>query len=156
MNPRTDIEIFCIDDNKSITDCLTVILENSGRTNFRMFNRSEDLLAALHERVYICIVDYWLKETINGLDLIKIVVKKNPHCFFIMLSAQKNLEVVLEFMNSVYGGRYIEKTDDLVIKLPEVLTDAEQHLCIIHEIYQNAHEQLQIIRKAKTILESDE
>lgn len=156
MNPREDIEIFAIDDNKLMTDLLDTLLRQSGRENFKLFNKSVDLLACLNDRVYICIVDYWLRNDINGLELIKIIVQRNPHCCCIMVSGQKDVDVIIEFMNSSYFARYIDKGGDVAIQLPIILKDVEDHICFIDEFFTNSKKQLDELNKIKTLLKPDE
>ncbi len=139
MKEPINVEIFVIDDDKSTTDVIAVIFDQNGITNYRLFNRSEDLLAALTDDVHICIVDYKLKNDINGLDLIKKIVKKNRHCWFIMLSGQEDKSVIIDYMNSVYGSRYIEKAGTLPLNFSIIfhINEIISQIKFVDEFYSN-------------------
>lgn len=150
------IEIFAIDDDKSVTDVLDIIFKMNGVENYRLFNDPNELLEALNDDVHICIVDYILNNEMNGLDLIKRVVKRNKHCWFIMLSGQSDRHVIIEYLNSVYGSRYIEKgertplNESLMIHLKDII----EHIYFIDDFYINANRIKEGFRDLKNLIAS--
>lgn len=135
-----NIEIFVIDDNPDMTECIKIIFDNAGIKNYRLFNDPDTLLEALNDDVHICVVDYLLDHDLNGLDLIKRIVKKNRHCWFIMLSGQTDFHVVVEYLNSVYGSRYIEKSSHvpLSVSLVSHVKEIVEQIYFIDDFYFNA------------------
>lgn len=155
MDEPRDIEIFIIDDNKDITDVLAIILNQNNIRNFKIFNNPYELLEALNDNVHICVVDYFLKSDINGLELIKKIIKKNRHCWFIMLSGQDDKRVVIDYVNSMYmGGRYIEKfgEHDLSSSLIKYLKEMIEHIRYIREFYYNSNKILDGFNDLKNLL----
>lgn len=140
MKAPLKIEIFAIDDDKNITDILDIIFKMNNVHNYRLFNDPYELLEALNDDVHICVIDYVLGGEMNGLDLIKKIVQHNKHCWFIMLSGQSEKSVIIEYLNSVYGSRYIEKGGKvpLNISLMEHMQDIIKHIYFIDDFYYNA------------------
>lgn len=133
------IEIFVIDDDESIIEVIDIIFKMNGIQNYRLFTDPYELLKNLNDNVHICIVDYKLNG-MNGLELIKEVVKRNRHCLFIMLSGQTDNKVIIEYMNSVFGSRYVEKSgsvpfsEGLMFHLGEII----KHIYFVDNFYLNA------------------
>lgn len=150
-----EIQIFAIDDDKSMTDLIGHILTIGGYENYKLFNNPDDLLAELNENVHICIVDYMLHDEMNGLELIKKVVKINRHCWFIMLSGQDDYHVIIDYLNSVYGSRYIEKANpdkSLIDELLGHINDIVEQINFIDDFYFNARRIHQSFNDLKTLL----
>jgi len=135
-----NIEIFVIDDSEEMTDCIKIIFDRAGIKNYRLFNNPDKLLMELNDNVHICVVDYLLDHQLTGLDLIKKIVKKNRHCWFIMLSGQTDFHVVVEYLNSVYGSRYIEKAGSvpLGVSLISHIKQIVEQIYFIDDFYLNA------------------
>lgn len=133
------IEIFAIDDDESIIEVIDIIFKMNGIQNYRLFSDPYELLENLNENVHIVIVDYKLNG-MNGLELIKEIVKRNRHCWFIMLSGQSDKRVIIEYMNSVFGSRYVEKSgsiplgESLMMHVKEII----KHIYFIDNFYFNA------------------
>jgi DNA-binding NtrC family response regulator len=138
MKPPINIAIFVIDDEPDMANAIGEILKFNGIHNYHLFTDPDELLTALHDDVHICIVDYYLKNDLNGMDVIKKVVERNPHCYFVMISGQESKEVVIEFTNTTWGGRYIEKAKgDLTKILAKVVTEIINHIHCVDNIYSN-------------------
>lgn len=154
MKTPLNIQIFAIDDDKSMTDLLGEIFKMNNIENYKLFNNPHELLDSLTDDVHICIVDYILNYEMNGLDLIKEIVKKNPHCWFIMLSGQSDKKVIIEYLNSVYGSRYIEKNSviPLSVSLMAHLKDIVKHIYFIDNFYYNATRIKDGIKDLKNLL----
>lgn len=133
---QKDIEVFIIDDDKDLSEALGALLTNSIMNKVTVFNEPHALLEAMHHDVRICIVDYMLASDMTGLELIKEVVKKYKHCFFIMLSGQPDMHVVVDFMNNVYGSRYVEKASkNCETLLVYYVKDLIEHIGLLTKIY---------------------
>lgn len=130
------IAIFLLDDNQDTVDAIGALLNEYGY-EVEKFTDYNKLMEALHDNVRICIIDFLLNQDKNGLQVIQEIVKKNEHCYFIMLSGQSEKSVVVEFVNSVYGGRYIEKGTNEEIVLVQYVKDFVAHIILISKIYGN-------------------
>lgn len=131
------MKVIGIDDDEGTVDVIKIIFEHHPDIvpNFELFTDADKLLKSLTPDVHICIIDYYLKG-INGLELIKKIVQKNPYCWFIMLSGQQSLSVIIDFMNHTYGTRYIEKAkDDLKEKLLYFIKDIRERIEVIETFY---------------------
>lgn len=131
------IKLLAVDDDGDLMEVLNIIFKSNPDIvpKFECFTSADDFLKAITPDVQICIIDFYLKG-INGLDLIKTVVKTNPACWFIMLSGQDNMDVVIEFMNNSYGTRYIKKgSDDPMGELLFFIKDIMKQLDIIESYF---------------------
>ena len=154
IKPQLKIEIFAIDDDPAMRELIDNIFQLNKVENYRIFAEPKTLLKSLTDDVHICIVDYILNNEMNGLDLIKEIVKKNPHTWFIMLSGQSDKSVIVEYMNSVYGSRYIEKggnpplNESLIIQLNDII----RHIYFIDDFYHTATRIQEGIRQLKNLI----
>lgn len=149
------IEIFAIDDDPGMRELISDIFKMNNIDNYRIFAEPQHLLASLTDNVHICIVDYILNNDMNGLDLIKEIVKRNPHTWFIMLSGQSDQRVVVDYMNAVYGSRYIEKGSAAVPlhqSLIQQLNDIIRHIYFIDDFYQTANRIQEGMRQLKNLI----
>ena len=156
MKPQLNIAIFVIDDNEDMVDAIGELLKVHGFSGFHLFTDPNKLLDALHENVHICVVDYHLNASMNGLQVIEKVVERNPYCYFIMLSGTDDKSVPVKFVNMVYGGRYVEKgeknTNDMIIKY---LTEIVSHIHSVSDTYSTFLEIKKEVNNLKSIRTND-
>jgi DNA-binding NtrC family response regulator len=132
--PVLNILTYVLDDDEVVLMLIEKAFENAGIKDFKLFTKSNDLLN--EEMVpHIAIIDYMLKEEgINGLDVTKILLKKNPNCYVIIMSGQDNWEVLKGFMNS--GARYyVEKKNNYLAEVAEQVNEAARKLKMDLDFY---------------------
>lgn len=129
------IAIFVLDDDLATVEALGDLLNAYGYDNVHLFTDYNKLMEALNDNVRICIVDFLLKQDKNGLQVIQEIVKVHPYCFFIMISGQDKKSVVVEFVNSIYGGRYIEKGTNEEVVLIKYVKEFVAHIILVSKIY---------------------
>jgi DNA-binding NarL/FixJ family response regulator len=114
------ILIFILDDDRTMAETISILLEENGFSNHEKFTNPDHLIKALRDEVRICIVDYRLNGPMNGLDVIEEIRKTNPQCYFIMLSGMRSYEVIEQYCNIVMRGKYVTKgeldTDKKIIR----------------------------------------
>lgn len=147
------IEIFVIDDDPEFIAAVGLVLQHNKIENVTLFTRYEDLLKALKGNAYICIVDYQLRQNLDGIELIKKIVKENNHCWFIMLSGEAEKRVIIEFLNCVYGSRFIDKGDvNIYEKLIGYIKDITKQIHSIYYLIYNYYSNVDIIKEGFTDL----
>lgn len=145
------VKLLGIDDDKDIIDVLDMIFKLNPKTvpRYELFTDVQGFLKALSPDVHICIVDYYLKGT-SGLELIQKVAKINTYCFFIMISGQNDMDVVINLMNSSYGCRYIKKGDaNLMKELLYHITDILKRINTIESFFYEAYKNKELRGKLK-------
>lgn len=101
--------IFVVEDNKIYNKLVVNFLEKNGYTNLRSFSNGEDCLKNLKFKPDIVIQDYLL-EGLNGIEVLKRAKKHYPETEFIFLSGQDSMEVAVNTMR--YGAYdYIVKNE---------------------------------------------
>lgn len=115
--------IFIVDDNKIYSKLVANYLEKKGFTNLKVFFSGEECLKNIKDKPLIIIQDYLL-DGLNGIEVLKRAKKINPEIEFIFLSAQDSMEVAINTMR--YGAYdYIVKDevtlDKLIDKISKIL-----------------------------------
>lgn len=115
--PITDVIIFIVEDNEVYAKSLQTFL----RTRFfnikeiKTFRIGELCLMELNRKPCIVIMDYYLnskyEDAFNGLDIIKRIKEQLPKTNIIVLSAQKQFNVITEAIKE-YDCSYIQKDED--------------------------------------------
>lgn len=155
MSREINIAVFAINDDVLNLSILAKSLETNGIYNYTLFTDPAELIEALHKDVHICVIDYYLRGgDYTGIQLIKEIVKANPYCFFIMISEQSDLQVMIDFTNNQYGGRYIKKGDnnatEMIIKYVKELTTHIHYLQGFYTHIGNIKDKLKEIKELIT------
>lgn len=109
--------IFIVEDNKIMNRLTTEHLKKNGCTNVQSFYSGEECLASFKkgEIPDIVVQDYNMPG-INGIDVLKIVKKKNPQTQFIFLTGNDDIEIAVNTIK--YGAfDYIVKDNMSMEKL---------------------------------------
>ncbi len=88
--------IFAVDDEQAILRLITHWVKNKWGYKIKTFENATSMLEALNEESpSLVLLDIMLPD-INGIEVLKTLLKKNEHLPVIMLSAQGNIDVALE------------------------------------------------------------
>lgn len=91
------MQVFVIDDDLSIAQTLEQVLKNLRLGVTRLSSASELEPALKHETPDLVFLDYRLGEE-NGLSLIPTLLKENPSCYIVMMTAFTSFDVAIEAM----------------------------------------------------------
>ncbi len=128
QKPTISIFTHILDDNLDFTLILKDLFKQHPDIEYKIFNKIDEFLKAIQEEKNISIIDYNLKDKYNGIDLMKIVLEKNPNSYVIMMSSQDSLEVVVDFYEAG-GFRYLNKNNrDFTKKLIGSIRDAKTRI----------------------------
>jgi DNA-binding NtrC family response regulator len=97
---------FVLEDDAIVQKMITEVFKLNGLQDFLLFTKSDKMLA--NEEVDICVIDYLLGDQLDGLAVMKIIRERNPECFVIIMSAQNDREVVIDFLNAG-ANKYVDK-----------------------------------------------
>ncbi len=139
MPDKIPIQTFVLDDDFILLENIKELFEIAEITNCSLFTNEEDFFKAFNRGVMVCVIDYWLKSNVTGIDVIKKILEINARCRIIVISAK---EIELSDLITVknYGPiPFLSKTserfvDDLItfVKRSVNLAIAEKQL--YHEI----------------------
>jgi CheY-like chemotaxis protein len=111
--------IFVVDDDPLITSLVAKRLEADGYM-IRSFAYGEDCIEALNEKPDLIILDFYFvkenSEPMNGMEVYDEISSRAPRIPVIMLSAQEEGGVVLEFVRKGIAD-YVIKDTNLVENL---------------------------------------
>ncbi len=116
--------IFVVEDNKVYNKLIVNYLNSNKFTNVKAFYTGEDCVENIKLSPDIIIQDYLL-EGMNGIDVLKKVKKIKPETEFIFLSGQDSMDVAINTMK--YGAYdYIVKDqmtlEKMVNKVNQILS----------------------------------
>jgi DNA-binding NtrC family response regulator len=129
-NPKYPL-IFIVEDNSVYNKLIANHLHTHKLIHTESFLSGEECLKNIHRRPDIIIQDYLLNG-INGIEVLLATKKKYPEINFIFLSGQDNMEVAI---NSIKFGAY-----DYIIKDQNALnklTDKINKLIVTHQVIYN-------------------
>lgn len=109
QKPTINILTHLLDDDEDFLILLDKMLVGNIDIEYKIHSTAKSLLEAINEDKAICVIDYDLKDAINGLELMAKILKLNPLSYVIMMSSQQSIEIVTEFYNND-GFRYIDKS----------------------------------------------
>jgi len=88
------IKIYTVDDEEYYMNLVRVNLEKLGYTNIKTFSNGEDcLLEIIKEKPDCVILDYLIKEGMNGDEILKRLKLNYPNIEVIILSGQEDVEI---------------------------------------------------------------
>ncbi len=150
----SQIKLLAIDDDEGIIEILELMfsMHKDVIPQYELFTDVSKFISALKPNVHICIVDYFLHRQ-NGLSLIQQVLKTNPYCWFIMFSGQKDLQVIIDFMNNTHGSRYIEKgSQDFMDKMLTYIKDIVSRITKIESLFFESYQNRKALKELNITL----
>jgi DNA-binding NtrC family response regulator len=113
MQDSNDSLIFVVEDNRVYNKLIVSYLKTNKFNNVMPFYSGEDTINNLYRNPDIIIQDFLL-DGMNGIDVLKKAKEQNPNIEFIFLSGQDNIDVSINTMK--YGAYdYIVK-DQMALK----------------------------------------
>jgi DNA-binding NtrC family response regulator len=95
MQTQDSPMIFIVEDNSIYNKLIASHLRSNNFLRIESFLSGEECLKNLHKKPDIVIQDYLLNG-INGLEVLKETKKKNPKTEFIFISGQDNIDVAVD------------------------------------------------------------
>lgn len=124
METNSEFKIVVLEDNDFYNNLLTRQLENytgeiatdkGYKFEINSYTNATDCLKNIKSDTDIAFVDYYLGESKNGLDVLKIIKQKSPHCKVVVISRENNMKTSFQTLNE---GAYtfIYKDRDALIE----------------------------------------
>lgn len=118
--------IFFVDDDKMMLDLMEYTFKCREGFEVKSFYSGEECLDNLHLNPNVIVLDYYLGEgeskAISGLDTLKKINALNKDIPVIILSREKNKNLINEFM--LFGAKkYVIKDDFFIDTLIEAIDD---------------------------------
>lgn len=102
MQKRTDPLIFVVEDNPVYNKLVVNYLESKKFHRIESFPSGEECIKRINQKPDIIIQDYLL-EGMDGIEVLKHVKKMHPHTEFIFLSGQDSVDIAV---NTLKLGAY--------------------------------------------------
>lgn len=116
--------IFFVDDDKMMLNLMEYTFKCREGFDVRSFYSGEDCLDHLHMHPRMIVLDYYLGEgestAMSGLDTLKKITERNPSIPVVILSREKDQNLIRQFMQ--FGAmRYVIKDDFFINTLIETV-----------------------------------
>lgn len=107
MLGKTNIKIFIVDDDRFFREVFAHHLKRLGFEHIHVFENGEDCIEQLSLQPDIIFTDYHMSP-INGIDLIKKIRSVNDDVYLLLVSSQKEVQIVLAALD-IKAAYYIAK-----------------------------------------------
>lgn len=110
---KLNIMIYAVDDDVIWRKYIEMALsecDTEGENAYKVYDNPNTMLEEWTPDVHMCIIDHCLIGPLTGLEVVKLVHKKNPICHTILLSSQTDMSVVKEALN-LGVNNYVDKSD---------------------------------------------
>ena len=109
------IKVFIVEDDTMFGELIKMKLEENHLLDVMLFTSGEGMFREFHMQPDIVILDYFLPYK-NGVQIIKELKELSEEVSVILLSGQKNVEVVVEAYN-LGAKNYIIKNENALVQL---------------------------------------
>jgi ActR/RegA family two-component response regulator len=129
MNKNKQHLVFLVDDDEIYLDTLEHHLQNKIADNikFKKYHTGEACLMDLYQNPTVIIIDHFLNTKIRdastGLSTIKKIKTACPHANIVLLSSQKELDVVAKAI-SKYQCKYVVKNNHAFNKIEAIIKNS--------------------------------
>ena len=149
--PQVNIFSFVLEDDPEMLEAVEEILRRNRIETYRLFNSPKEFLQHLTADIHVCLLDHYLTGGQTGIDVLKQIKQVSFNSFVIVMSGQKNFDVVVEYLNEC-ADRYIDKNkpdymDKLELYLTKGLMESKERLEEIHFLMQRKAEPDALFKK---------
>jgi DNA-binding NtrC family response regulator len=109
--PGKEKNILIVDDEDSVRDSLTSVLEREGYTVHQASGGDEGLLLLKERQIHLVISDHNMPG-MTGVDFLKLVRQRNPDVVRIMLTGDPDPQTIIRSINEGEVYRFIKKPWD--------------------------------------------
>ena len=95
---------YVLDDDIEELELLKPYLEKVCDCDFQMYTDVSEFICAIQEGCHIAIIDFNLCAKVDGIEVGRMVLDKNPLCFLILFSGMDDKNTIIHAMNT--GFRY--------------------------------------------------
>jgi DNA-binding NtrC family response regulator len=114
-------KLFVIEDNRTEGMLLQLALAEIENLEIRTFTNGQAMLDRLYENPIIAIVDLILPD-MSGLELIKKIKMKNENIRIVVVSAQRDIDLIADLQaQGIYN--YLIKSEACLTYLHDVIAD---------------------------------
>lgn len=130
VKPETDQTgiVFIVEDNKAYAQTIEAFLRSGfpAIREVRLFPVGETCVMALHKNPDVIIIDHHLDtkyfDAETGLQTIARIRAEKPDVRIIVLSAQREVDVVIESVEK-YNCNYVKKDDEAFDRLEKIFSE---------------------------------
>lgn len=126
------IKVFIVEDDTMFGELMKMKLEENHLLDVMLFTSGEEMFREFHTQPDIVILDYFLPYK-NGVQIIRELKDLSDEVSVILLSGQKNIEVVVEAYN-LGAKNYIIKNENALVELDNCVKNLYDSISLKKEI----------------------
>lgn len=109
FKPLIKILIYVLDDEADILKFIKIAFDEAGIENYKLFTKPKQMLQDFNEDVQICVLDYRLNDELTGVDVMRVVRRRQPLVDCIFMSNLLDLDTVIDIVNEGGRTRFVRK-----------------------------------------------
>lgn len=152
MSERT--KIFLVDDDLMFTEAIEHFMKTNidGNLDIYKYSTGDDCLANLDKKPDLLILDYYLEEKTNGIDVLKKIKEYNTDINVIILTGLDDAAIAVDVVNA--GADYLNKSDSAFIKIKKNIITLQHHKTVTKKLKKqvNIYKKINIAVVAMLIL----
>ena len=120
MKTKDKLKIYVVDDEVIYLNLFEQLLLNEGYKDITTFENGDDCINNLQHNPDVIFLDYNM-DNLSGYDVLKKIKRFDPNIYVVIISGQEDIKPAV---NTLKHGAfdYIQKGDDVELKIPEVLS----------------------------------
>lgn len=126
------IKIFIVEDDVMFGDLIKMKLDENPQVDAILFKSGEEMFRQIHQQPDIVILDYFLPYK-NGVQIIEELKNLGLDIAVILLSGQKNVEVVVEAYR-LGAKNYIIKNENALVELDNCVRNLSDNINLKKEV----------------------
>ena len=95
-----EMPVFVVDDDPAYLNMLGFYLKKNTNCKVYCYFSGEECLQNINLNPRVIVLDYYLNENMNGIEVLKQIKKINPETEVVMLSGQETLQVATDSLKS--------------------------------------------------------
>lgn len=133
------IKVFLVDDDLLFAEASEHFLLSSVDVPLEIYKyqNGKDCLDNLNKQPQLLILDYYLEEDTNGIEVLKKIKDYDQDINVIILTGQDDAKVAHEAINA--GADYLCKSDSAFVKIKKIILTLEKHKSITQKLKKEAN-----------------
>lgn len=108
MSKSLNIFFFGLDDDRDLLELMEDLIKKIGIENYKLFTSYKHFIEEMTDGIHVCVIDHLLGAGMTGIDICNEIKRRNADSYVIVMTGQRNFDVVVEYLNSC-ASKYIDK-----------------------------------------------
>jgi FixJ family two-component response regulator len=119
---------YVLDDDLEELELLEPFLNRVCDCDFQLYTDVNDFIHAIEQGCHIAIIDFYLNTKVDGIEVGRMVLEKNPLCYLILFSGYDDKKTLIKAMNTGFKyfvdknhpNAYQQVADVVAVQIPGI------------------------------------